>query len=308
MNRNFANALASSTMLREENIRWKPLTGLSLSKFGARAWKLMFQPPMAMGARNAATNVRPRSGAQTRSACISSLAKIPRARDSSTESSRESDRPARMRSWSCVPRRPPMKCRPPPASNMTAAALSSMERGTCPCSRACSNRLLVGCSVFSWPFSPSSAMTSAPGQHADQHEGFLQQTREARLHGRQAHEDDDEAEDQRNRQANSKQVQGRRGAAHDAERDIHDEQRGHAGQRDTQCAGEQRRAPLHDRPQAVRAETARADRQSAEAIDENLYQPQVAVQGQESHRYQERVELPHYRGLRAVQRVEVVGE
>src|ERR1700722_2609901 len=265
MNRNFANALDSSTMLREENIRWKPLTGFSLSKFGARAWKLMFQPPMAMGARKAATSVRPRSGAQIRIACISSFAKMLTARDSSTASSRASDSPARMRSWSCVPRCPPMKCRPPPASNMTAAALSSMERGTWPCSRACSNRLLVGCSVFSWPFSPSSAMASAhPGQHADQHEGVLQQPCEARLHGGQAHEDDDEAEDERYRQANSKQVQGRCRAAHDAERDVHDEQCGHAGQRDAQRAGKQRRAPLHDRPQAIGAEAARADRQRKE--------------------------------------------
>jgi len=44
-----------------------------------------------------------------------------------------------------------------------------------------------------------------PGQHTDQHEGVLQQALEARLHGRQTHEHDHQAEDERYRKSNSKQ-------------------------------------------------------------------------------------------------------
>ena len=41
-----------------------------------------------------------------------------------------------------------------------------------------------------------------------------------------------EADDQRDREADREQVQRRRGAAHHAEREVDDQQRGDAGQRD----------------------------------------------------------------------------
>lgn len=108
--------------------------------------------------------------------------------------------------------------------------------------------------------------------------------------------------------SNSEKIQRGSGAAHHAESKVNDEERGHAGQGNTQRACKQGRSPVDDGPQAILTEAGRSDGQGAEPIDQNLDEAQVAIQGQKGHGHQQGVELPQHGCLLAVLGVHVVGE
>src|ERR1700722_4844010 len=121
----------------------------------------------------------------------------------------------------CPPKAAPSVRSPRPPASTTAAALRSRERGTWPLARASSRRFCVGVSVRSFS---SSAMASGPqtaaGEGRNELERGLHQFNEAGLHARQAEEQYDQTEDQRQRQANRKHVEGGRGTTHRTKGEI----------------------------------------------------------------------------------------
>ena len=72
-----------------------------------------------------------------------------------------------------------------------------------------------------------------------------------------------------------------RGAAHDAEREVDDEQRGDAGQRDGDGAGEQLPAPQHQRPETFGPRPVVPIGSVRKPSDQHLEQREVAAERQE---------------------------
>jgi hypothetical protein len=124
-----------------------------------------------------------------------------------------------------------------PRASSHRAAPSSGERGTWPRRRASSRRFGVACSVRS--ATSFSAMlevprlSAAPVDWPEAHRvSCASATRSMKFCcSRQPTKDHQQADDQRDREADGEQVQARRGAAHDAEGEVDHQQRSHAGQR-----------------------------------------------------------------------------
>jgi hypothetical protein len=108
--------------------------------------------------------------------------------------------------------------------------------------------------------------------------------------------------------ADGEQIQRRRGAAHHAEREIDDEQRGDARQRDGNGASEQLSAPEDQRPETFLPEAARTDGQAVQSRDQHLDQRDMPAEREERQRGEDDVELSERRRARAAQRVDVEGE
>ena len=126
---NFAIALASSTRLRIANMRLMPSMGFMRLNCGAIACVAKLQPPNASGAMSAASVIAPSTGMESQSPSAAACANAGSMNVASVASSRESARLRRIISaiWPVIC--PPSRYSAAPPTSVTAAALSSRERG-----------------------------------------------------------------------------------------------------------------------------------------------------------------------------------
>ena len=108
-------------------------------------------------------------------------------------------------------------------------------------------------------------------------ESTIEEARNADHQPVQADDQHEKAAHQGDGESDAEEIELRRGARNHAEREIHDHERDHGGQRDQQPRLEHLRAPDYDRPQKISVEVRTADGQGLEAHRQRADEREMTV-------------------------------